>query len=516
MSQLFTYIKDTYATKHKLLDCDKKISEQIDGYKSINENTQLKDIYDGRTSDIYTPKFLSYINRSDTEILKNKNENLKYVNIGKIFKNFKCNNNDFRNRLETHIININKIRVWNKKILLLKLKTLIIQSIKKIGGCDDSFLDRYKVKNVGQKMKKSLNTFLFQDQIDSEDKEDELKVSIVNKSRTLINAFIQLYKASTISSKEYTYIEKIDPKHWLTNPLIIGSFTSVMTAISNNAYKHTSEHQMKEIEGIEKKIDINGLKLISAVSTVITPFLSIGLVWMLTNIQESKTYKQLTLNKKILEEFDELKKPFVKKFNIQQEDCLHDNISDYKSRFQTVQVMIDEFQEECEKNYNEILDLCYDYINVYDIICAEPIEQPPDAMSPVAKSPVAKSHVAKSPDAKSPDAKSHHPEHELDTNALIEKIKNCEYPNEHINKFNNLLDEEKTNKIQKISKEKYNKIMNTPCKDSGKLGKLVSVLLEGQDEGKGKGKGKKMNKTKKCKLKNKKHLSSCRTNKDKL
>jgi hypothetical protein len=395
IEELFKYIQETHKGHHSVFDCDQKIAKHIDKYDKINLDTELKDIYESRiNSDYpYSPEFLKYINHSDNEILRITNENLKYVNIGRIFKNFKCNVNGFKERLQTHIVNLHKIRVWNKKILMLKLKKILSDAIKEIGDCDDSIFEIYTVKSPGRRINAAINTALDTFIGDNNQKPIEKELNpidtIVNSARSQLITFMHLYNAKTVSGKEYKYIEKIEPSHWVSNQLVIGSLSSIISTVSaynTHSHSHSNNHYIKKIDDTANHFQTNAVGIIHSIAGTLVPVMSIAIAWMANTISNTKTYQELSLKKKILKEFIELKDIFKDRNRIAQEDCSYSgknvksgteikNKDDYVERFKNVARMISDFNVECEKYYNEIFDLCYDYTNVYDIICTHPIDQ---------------------------------------------------------------------------------------------------------------------------------------------
>lgn len=446
-------------SEYNIFANDDKIAEHIKGYNDIKYNTAYLDIlndYYNKYPNLYTKAFLNYVNQMDAQLNHAKNDILKFVNIGKIFKKFHCGKNDFRYRLRSHIVNVHTVRIWNKKILMLKLQNLLREIIIEIGDCNDSFFGRnilqqpvQQIKNIASQAPSNMipepaKRFLksikkmathkegIQASSDSPEpiipKEVSKEISIVNNVRSQTSLLLRMYEAKIVSDKEYKYVEKIDSVHWVTNPAIIASLTAV---ISNAAF----------YTGVTDKLLESGVanSLISSASPLLALFVaSIG-----TAITKTDAYQELELNKKILLEFSKLKKDFIKQFKIVQHECPDTN--NKESKFKEVMTKIEEFKKDCNKYYNEILDMCTDYAGVYDVICTEPIE-------PVIDN--------KENDEQASDT---------DIDKMVDKIRKCDATG--LNDIKKLTDDELRDKLRRLTKSQINKIK---CTETGK--NIVNTL----------------------------------------
>lgn len=257
-------------------------------------------------------------------------------------------------------------------------------------------------------------------------KEESKEISIINNVRSQTSLLFRMFEAKVVSDKEYKYVEKIDPAHWVTNPAIIASLTAV---ISNAAF----------YTGVTDKLLESGVanSLIASASPLLALFVaSIG-----TAITKTDAYQELALNKKILLEFSDLKKAFKTQYNIKQRAC-----PDYKeAKFKEVMTKIEEFKKDCNKYYNEILDMCIDYAGVYDVICTEPIEPAIDN---------------KDNDEQASDS---------DIDKMVDKIRKCDATG--LNDVKKLTDDELRDKLRRLTKSQINKIK---CTETGKA--IVNTL----------------------------------------
>ncbi len=476
--------------KFNIFANDDKLAEKIQGYNSITINSPLHDIQNNvyaKNIDKYpySPAFRNYVQRIELEINKSKNDTLKYVNIGKIFKKFYCNTHDFRHRLQVHIINVHKVRIWNKKILMLKLKELLGLIIRNIGKCDDSFASRNLPKqpgtavvNIGKEVgervaegvKDTTNTVatglgkattglgktvrqIFNNPSQNKDNQSPLldapnlevseeeniekpitkteskEISIINNVRSQTSLLLRMFEAKVVSDKEYQYVEKINPTHWVTNPAIMASLTAV---ISNAAF----------YSGVTDELTKAGVanSLIQSAS----PLLALVIATIGTAITKTDTYKELELNKRILLDFSKLKDKFIKKYGFEQRDCNNNDKKD--ARFKAVMTKIDEYLEECTKHYTDILDVCTDYANIYDIICNEPIDE-----------------NKLNEELNEADSENKQTVSDKQMADIIKKIRGCNQPT--FNQFKEKSDDELKEQFKNTSVGQYKIFMNKKCTD---------------------------------------------------
>ena len=151
--------KDDFIKKNAFINSiDKKIEvligeekgeegEEGEEFKRINEDSQFRKIdhYSNNTA-VYNPEFNDTLQKINEILSKKDNVNTMYVEIGKVFNNFVCYINDYDIRCKKHIIYINMVRVWNKKILWFKLLKTIQLMLIGIGNCDASFFSRNSLK----------------------------------------------------------------------------------------------------------------------------------------------------------------------------------------------------------------------------------------------------------------------------------------------------------------------------------------------------------------------------------
>lgn len=439
--------------EYNIFSNDDKIADKIKGYNEITRTTvyQTKEHY--KDDNVYTEAFKTYIDKINENIKNAKNDILKYVNIGKVFRNFHCNKNDFRTRLRSHIINMHKVRIWNKKILMLKLQQLLKEITIEIGDCNDSFFGRNKmerpveqIKNVASQLpskfvpesvQKSFRKVIRMAshkegiQAPSEElvtpepipKEESKEISIINNVRSQTSLLFRMFEAKVVSDKEYKYVEKIDPTHWVTNPAIMASLTAV---ISNAAF----------YSGVTDELTKAGVanSLISSAS----PLLALLVASIGTAITKTSAYQELALNKKILLDFSKLKDKFKTQYNIKQKVC--PDTDNKESMFKKVMTKIEAFYAECDEHYNEILDMCIDYAGVYDVICAEPLE-----VTAVDNGEV---------DEKASDT-------EIEN--MVVKIRKCNATG--LNDIKKLTDDELRDKLRRLTKKQISKIR---CTETGK------------------------------------------------
>lgn len=388
-----TLFKIVQNTKLTYFEKDTEIAKYIDGYNTITQDSELRyiDYYIKQGGYPYTEKFNKYMIESDKVLLENKNESLRYVNIGKLYKNYRCNNNKYNERLKAHINNLHKIRVWNKQVLKTKMNKLINDSTKLIGGCDDTLIEQYLIKSPtnritesAQKMASSIKKSITkapekaqQWLFNEPNKTPEEKIiservvvsSIINNVRAQLTGFMRLIKENTVSAKEYKYIEKVMPDHWATRPLVLATVSVILSNISTNANIPAKLAENSSIIETAKFNNVTALDFAKQIVGTVTPFLGIMVEFLRVKIKESETIKQFSLNNKILSEYSDEKNKYYNIRQPVQEYCSYSNKQYYIERFQRVTSLIDSYNKLCDTYYNEIIDLCYDYNNVYSIVC---------------------------------------------------------------------------------------------------------------------------------------------------
>lgn len=472
-------------SEYNIFANDDIVVKHVEGYDNITDTTMYHDLYNDYYSkypNLYTKAFKNYVNQMDTQLNHAKNDILKYVNIGKIFKNFHCNNNDFRTRLRSHIINVHKVRIWNKKILMLKMQKLLKEIIQDIGDCNDSFFGRnilqqpiQRIKNIASQAPSNMipesAKSVFQDvkknvkkvvkmathkegiqapssEIESPEpeipKEVSKEISVINNVRSQTSLLFRMFEAKIVSDKEFKYVEKIDPTHWVTNPAIIASLSAV---ISNAAF----------YTGVTDKLLESGVA--NSLITSASPLLALLVASLGTAITKTDAYQELALNKKILLEFSEMKRTFIKRLNIRQHKC--PDAKNKEAMFKTVMTKIEEFQKNCDKYYNEILNMCIDYAGVYDVICTEPLDE--DKQN--AKSAAVEQIIGKLNEAENKQTVS-----DEQIEKIIRKIKECDAVT-IIPFYDGKTDTELKEQFKNTTVGQYNIFMNSICTD-----KLINTV----------------------------------------
>jgi hypothetical protein len=222
---------------------------------SLNKNSQLLPYDYYSTNDYYTSAFKSVIKTFENIVLENDdNDNVIYVSIGKVFSKFICSKNNFNERFAKYILDINKVRVYNKLILLKKLNYTINEVINSIGKCDTGIFSRNTpacVKNFFGSLSSNIsNKFksVFGKSYDSDEgqkSEDEMcnprtinsekndiasKILATNIIRSQLISFIEMYKENIVSYKEASNKKKQNPTIWIRNPAFLAATTVFVNA----------------------------------------------------------------------------------------------------------------------------------------------------------------------------------------------------------------------------------------------------------------------------------------------
>ena len=396
-------------------DIDILIQSLIPDFNSITLSSPYRnwDHYNDDIS-IYSPEFKKYLETANEIIINNDNENIIYITIGKAFVSFNCKNNMFKYRLIKHILNLNKVRVWNKQVLKINLEDMLTKVIKEIGNCDDSILSRNIpscIKRWGSSFKKfysSVSETSTEPNTEPEmavDQCDDNSIEIsketlntlyesINLVRTKFCSLKNMFDYNIVSYKEFEIKKKENKVYWLTNPAIITSITvltNTLTTLYSAKERLITDATFKEItDTVNKEFIINILHSIAATTTVLAtattgigiPFAALATVYLFSKlyrkITDSEYIKTLTKNKEINSAFIEAKKEWtISHTGITSNICaLSENKQQYFQNFINANKLIDDYLDKTKNNYDTLIKLNYDFNNVYTIICQEPLNTP--------------------------------------------------------------------------------------------------------------------------------------------
>jgi hypothetical protein len=91
--------------------------------------------------DLYTASFLNKIEKTDIVIEKQSSDTLKLIQLFRLYEKQNCKGvTGVGNRIKHHIIILEKITVYNKKILLFKMRDIISFCYEKLAKCDTGII----------------------------------------------------------------------------------------------------------------------------------------------------------------------------------------------------------------------------------------------------------------------------------------------------------------------------------------------------------------------------------------
>ena len=184
--------------------------------------------------EIYTKIFKKYIIIFN-DVIKNKSytKDLKLVMLGKLLTNFKCNNNNFKDRFKSFILDYSSILYYNKQILIEKIKSLVYNSSIKIGNCDWQRFDSLRIKSVES---------MFSNISSSNGPDISSSLSLLgNNVKTGVRRF--LGKRTTTSQGNLKKIQDIDEEN----------YNKLSNEQKNDIDKINLENIQKEKEELDKK-----------------------------------------------------------------------------------------------------------------------------------------------------------------------------------------------------------------------------------------------------------------------
>ena len=385
---------------------DTLIQALIPDYNTITENSEFKNwnsYFQDR--ELYTPEFINIIQQIYTIIVTyDDDENVKYTNIGKAFFNLSCNNNNYGIRFVKHIINLNKVKAWNKKILKLKLKQTIISVINLIGDCDYNMLSRNLASDVKLKTGMVLNTFL-EPEKESEYTYNAVKLEAVNLVRSQIILLKSYFDQDIVTSKELETNVKMNKPYWLENPAIIASMTAVTNTFLSLSTFQAKLSETPFVNNVASSINssfiptlLHSLPITAVVVTgmltgFLVPVASLGMLalgtYIYNKISNNDYVKIKNRNKELNIKTIEITDYYKKQNLIITNTCgLSADAPKYYKKFEQALELENNYITESAQNYDLIVTLSYNFVNIYSIICQDVFQPPPITQNPVAQNPV--------------------------------------------------------------------------------------------------------------------------------
>ena len=365
------------------------LEETIDGFSSINKNTEFRsvDYYINDTA-IYTPAFKKYMYSAIDLFLSANSDNAKYVSVGRLFSSFKCRRNNFSDRLKTHILNMYRIKHYNKKIMIKKLDHLLENVKKLIGNCDTS-LEKYMIKSptrhftrsvsrfssAVQSVRHAMDNFLFDDvsKLTKADIEsiDTARDTAVNLARQETVVLYNMRSQNIVSTKELEIEKKSNATFWLINPLVLTSLTTMNSIALTMSGSASVISKTEGITHMSEALNIAAAGLASAALLPIAPAAAFITAFVASKLSRLEIVQHLTNNKRIRDEFHAA----IKNIHQHAENCSYSkDKSDYIRRHTETGVIITEYNQICKEKYDPILKLCDYFTDTYELICTEPVE----------------------------------------------------------------------------------------------------------------------------------------------
>ena len=393
---------------------DTRIQTLIPDYNKITANSEFKNWNSYfQDKELYTPEFINIIQQIYTIVVTyDDDENVKYTNVGKAFFNLSCNNNNYGERLIKHIINLNKVKAWNKKILKLKLKQTIISVINLIGNCDYDMLSRNLASGIKLKTGMWLNGFLEPDK-EIEYTYDVVKLEVVNLVRSQIILLKSYFDQDIVTSKELEINVKMNKPYWLENPAIIASMTAVTNTFLSLSTFQAKLSETPLVNTVARSINnsfiptlLHSLPITAvAVTGMLTGFLvpvaALGMLALGTytynKISNSDYVKIKNRNKELNIKTIEITDEFKNQNLITTNNCgLSLDAPDYYKKFEQALQLENDYLTESAQNYDIIVSLSYNFVNIYSIICQDVFQPPPIAQNPVAH-PIVEAPIVEAP-----------------------------------------------------------------------------------------------------------------------
>jgi hypothetical protein len=407
-------------------EIDKDIKEKLLSNPTIDENMPLQKYDHYSSNEYYSTSFKKVINTFEEIVLKNgDNSNVIYISIGKAFSKFFCNKNDFNNRFAKYILDINKVRVYNKLILIQKLNSTINKIIDNIGNCDTNFISRLTpgcVKNFFASFNKDKKLTVTENNVEACDLEKTgnsekiiaSEMLSTNVIRTQLISLIEMYNSNIVSYREALNKKIQNPPFWLRNPAFLTATTVFVNAtlavnsvgadlVKNTKFIENSNlfitHVLKEppmaaaliaSTFISFAVPLGGLafwglatlvkrgitdtewyQLLKKSSEINLAFINSIKQWINKDKQPTGMFAKLfqTVNKNTIDLTVKETRPTMK------ECSLTGDSDEYWENFEESRKLIEKYLEASKDTFDNE-NLCLYSINAYSIICGSPpIEQ---------------------------------------------------------------------------------------------------------------------------------------------
>lgn len=366
-----------------------KLESTIDGFSDINKDTEFRGVdYYFDNSAVYTPAFRNYMDSAIELFLSTQSDNAKYVSVGRLFSSFKCRRNNFTERLKDHILNMYRIKYYNKKIMMEKLNDLLVNVKILIGNCDIN-REQYYIKSPKRYITRSVarlsaavhtirhaaENLLFDDvsQLKNIDIEsiDTARDQAVNLARQETIVLCNMKAQNIVSTNELNFEKKLNSTFWLINPLVLTSLTT-MNSIALTLSGSTSKLAATgDISHMSEVLNIAAASLASAIMLPIAPAAAFITAYVATNLSKLEIVEHLNNNKRIREEFHAA----IQHIKKHAKSCSYSkDKSDYIKRHTDTGLLIMKYNDICKEKYDPILKLCEYFTDTYELICTEPVE----------------------------------------------------------------------------------------------------------------------------------------------
>jgi len=361
------------------------LSKTVDGIESAKADSEFREInHYYSDSKIYTVGFKRYINSATDIFRSNQNDSSKYVSIGRVFAGFRCGNKNYAERLKTHVLNLYRVQLYNKHIMLDKLENMLKIIKKKIGGCDIG-IEQNMVKNtkahIGRIMSRvsdaaihAADTFLFSDTSKIPEKLvqsiETVRDGAVNLARYESIALCKMLNQKIVSASEFQIEKQNNGLFWLTNPGILTALTTMNSIAITTSGAASKLSPTPAIQTMSNTLHVAAAGMASAALIPAAPIAAFVTAYLASKLSKTEIVQYLNANSRLRQEFQEE----MRSISSSTEKCsFWENESEYVQRHTEVGNLIKEYNEICSTKYDTVNNLCDYFRNAYQIICSDPI-----------------------------------------------------------------------------------------------------------------------------------------------
>jgi hypothetical protein len=247
---------------------------------------------------------------------------------------------------------------------------------------------------------------------------DVVKLEAVNLVRSQIILLKSYFDQDIVTSKELEINVKMNKPYWLENPAIIASMTAVTNTFLSLSTFQAKLSETPLVNTVARSINnsfiptlLHSLPITAvAVTGMLTGFLvpvaALGMLALGTytynKISNSDYVKIKNRNKELNIKTIKITDEFKNQNLITTNNCgLSLDAPQYYKKFEKALELENNYLTESAQNYDIIVSLSYNFVNIYSIICQDVFQPPPIAQNPVAH-PIVEAPIVEAPIVEAP------------------------------------------------------------------------------------------------------------------